>query len=410
MDYFFFDSNISYTTAQLLINSSTNTYISETNDWNEERPTSDEPLVINHSVIIGLLATIIAMAVIGNTFVICVIISDRKVHRAPFYFVVCMSLTDLCRAVFCVPFLLSAVSHDLEWTHGDTTCLTLAFANSFFFYSTSLCLLTVAIDRHTSLTYPRFYKKCSHGLVNIACILLGWGVAFCLSFPPVVESGSYQFIPREMQCALRHLPYRDNTTLGYVITFVCVQFTTLFLYSRLFSFLRSHRRMAPLYHAPATSNNWTFFGPGANGQALINLLNGFTGRGMNPFAAAVRNVPQTFGRVVNLRVIKNEHLSRLFFISSAIYSLLWIPYLFQVFMQVFKSAETLAFQYVMISTILCHSHVAICPYVYLFLGSPLRNSVTGRLKSWHQRHKYGAVRQSVNDTPEPTVKCIDMEV
>ena len=403
MDYFLFDSNFSYTTVKIPRNYSERQF-----SWNEPQ-TTELPSHIDHSAIIGVLVTIVVMAIIGNSYVIYVIISDRKVHRAPFYFIVCMSLTDLGRAIFCVPFLLSAVSYDFEWIYSDTTCLILAFANSFFINSTSICLLAVAIDRHMSLTYPRFYKKCSHGLVNIACILLGWGVAFCLSFPPAVEPRSYQFIKKEMQCALRHLPYRENTTLGYVISFTCVQFATLFLYTRLFSFLRSHRRMAPLYHAPATSNNWTFFGPGANGQALINLLNGFTGRGMNPFTAAVRNVPQTFGRVVNLRVIKNEHLTRLFFISSAIYSLLWIPYLVHVFMQVFKGTDVLSFQYVIISTILCHLHVAICPFVHLLFGSPLRKSVCERIKSWRQRQMYGAVRQS-NNNPEPTVKCIDLEV
>lgn len=365
---------------------------------------------IDRSAIIGILVAIISMAVIGNFVVLYVIISDRKLHRAPFYYVVCMSVTDLCRALFCIPFLLLTVSHDFKWIYGDTVCLVLAFANSFCFYSSSVGLMTVAIDRHLSLTYPRFYKQTSQGSVNIGCIMLAWGVAFCLAFPPIVEPGFYKFIRQEMQCALRHLPYRDNTTLGYIISLVCIQITTLFLYTRLFSFLRSHRRMAPLYHAPARSNNWTFFGPGANGQALINLLNGFTGRGMNPFTAAVRNVPQTFGRVVNLRVIKNEHLSRVFFFSSAMFSLLWIPYLFYVFMQVFRDSFKFSYKYVIISTMLCHSHVAVCPFIHLLFGNPLRESVFGRFKTWHQSHKYGAVRQSGHENPEPTVKCIDIEV
>ena len=365
---------------------------------------------IDHSAIIAFLVTIVTMAIIGNIAIFLIIVSDRKLHRPPFYFVLCVSVSDLCRAIFCIPFMISTASHDLEWIYGENTCLVIAFANSFFIYSSSMGLLTIAIDRHLSLTYPRFYKKCTQGSVNIGCILLAWGVAICLSFPPIVEHGAYTFIKQEMQCTLRHMPYKENTTLGYLISQVCIQFSTLFLYTRLFSFLRSHRRMAPLYHAPARSNNWTFFGPGANGQALINLLNGFTGRGMNPFTAAVRNVPQTFGRVVNLRVIKNEHLTRLFFLSSAMYSLTWIPYLFYSFMRVFKDSYEFSTKYVITATIMCHSYVAISPFIHLLFGSPLKASIFARFKSCHNRHKYGRVRQTSLDRPEPTVKCIDIEV
>ena len=397
-------SNRSYDTLRSLSNVSENSFSSI-----EPQKTSSNS-DIDQSAIIAFLVTIVTMAIIGNSVVIFITISDRKLHRPPFYFVICVSVSDLCRAIFCITFMVSTVSHDLEWIYGKNECLVLAFANSFFVYSSSMGLLTIAIDRHMSLTYPRFYKKCTQGSVNIGCILLAWGVAICLSFPPVVEHGAYQFMKQEMQCALRHLPYKDNTTLGYIISQVCIQFTTLFLYTRLFSFLRSHRRMAPLYHAPARSNNWTFFGPGANGQALINLLNGFTGRGMNPLTAAVRNVPQTFGRVVNLRVIKNEHLTRLFFISSAMHSLLWIPYLLYSFMRVFKDSYEFSSKYVITATLMSHSYVAVCPFIHLLFGSPLKSSIFERFKSCHRRHQYGRVRQTSTDRPEPTVKCIDIEV
>lgn len=401
----FFESNVSFDKLDTFSNFSRNGF-----SWSDQQKIRTLTSDIDHSAIIGVLVTIVSMAIIGNSLVIYIIISDRKLHRTPFYFVICISVSDLCRATFCIPFLLSTVSHDFKWIYGDTTCLILAFANSFCIYSSSMGLLTIAIDRHLSLTYPRFYKKCTQGSVNIGCILLAWGVAICLSFPPVVEHGAYVFIKQEMQCTLHHLPYRENTTLGYMISLVCIQLTTLFLYTRLFSFLRSHRRMAPLYHAPARSNNWTFFGPGANGQALINLLNGFTGRGMNHFTAAVRNVPQAFGRVVNLRVIKNEHLTRLFFVSSAIYSVLWIPYLFYIFMHIFRDSFPFSFKYVTVSTILCHTHVAACPFIYLLFGSPLKSSIFGRFKSWHQRRQYGVVRQKTSEHPQPTVQCIDLEV
>jgi hypothetical protein len=364
----------------------------------------------NKSVIVGFLISIVSIGIFGNALVIYAVSSDRKLQRAPFYFLICIAVMDLSKTIFCLPFVIEVVVSNFEWIYENDTCTILAFSNSFFTASTVIGLLMIVIDRFLSVTATRFYGKCSHGLVNLAAILVGWGVAFCLSFPPIFEKGAYQFLPIEMQCTFYHRPYRENETLGYTISFVALLLVIMFLYCRLLLFMRSHRRMAPLYHEPARSSDWAFFGPGANGQALINLLNGFAGGPPNPFATTARQIHQNFGRVVNLRVIKNEHTTRLFFVTSLTFILLWTLYLFQVFVKVFWASDFLSPHFVLWSTMLSYSHVSICPIVCLLLGSPLRTSIFTRVRHWCEEHKYITVPQRETEITDQSVRCIELEV
>lgn len=375
---------------------------------NSQIKTTDQ---FNKSVIIGFLVSIVTIGIIGNVSVIYVIASDRKLHRAPFYFLISNAVMDLSKTVFCLPFVIEVVLSNFQWIYDQHTCTVLAFSNSFFTVSTVIGLLATVVDRYLSATAARFYSKCSHGLVNLAIIILGWGVAFCLSFPPIFEEGAYQFLPVEMQCTFYHMPYRENETLGYTISFVCLLMVIMFLYCRVLLFMRSHRRMAPLYHEPARSSDWTFFGPGGNGQALINLLNGFAAGPPIPLAATARHIQQHVGRIVNLRVVKNEHVTRLFFITSVTFLLLWSSYIFQVFVKVFCDSDFLSPHFILWATMLSYSHVAVCPLVCLLFGSPLRSSIFARLRQWCEEHSYIGVSQMEHDISEPrSVRCIELSV
>ncbi|XP_045166804.1 probable G-protein coupled receptor 85 [Mercenaria mercenaria] len=392
--------------------------ISATNstfEYLRDRVTKGHPKTVtddfNKSIILGSLFSIVSIGFIINVAVIYVIASDRKLHKAPFYFLICNAVMDLSKTVFCLPFVIEAVLSNFQWIYDQKTCTVVAFSNSFFTVSTVIGLLAIVIDRYLSVTAARFYSKCSHGLVNLAVIIVGWGVAFCLSFPPIFEDGAYQFLPIEMQCTFYHMPYRENETLGYTISFVCLLLVIMFLYCRLLLFMRSHRRMAPLYHEPARSSDWAFFGPGANGQALINLLNGFAGGQPNHLAATARQIQQNFGRVVNLRVIKNEHITRLFFATSLTFLLLWSLYLFQVFVKVFCDSAFLSAKFVLWATMLSYCHVAVCPLACLLFGSPLRTSIFSRLRRWCEERSYTGVSQNEQESTEPSsVRCIELAV
>ncbi|KAK7102323.1 probable G-protein coupled receptor 173 [Littorina saxatilis] len=312
------------------------------------------------------LALLAVVGVVGNALVIWSVVRQRHLHRPPFYYLLSLSLTDLSRAAFCLPLVLMTLLQGSVWRHGGSACDLFAFANSFFVLSSGVSLLDIAADRHLSLVYARNYRRRAGGAVNLVVVLLGWTLAFLVAFPPVVGVGAYAFEASEGQCTLRHKFFRnDNDTLGFLMVFTALMFFTLFLYYRIFLALRAHRRMRPLDHEPARSSTWTFVGPGANGQAFINWVNGFGGTNAGNLPNFPRNPPRpNLARVMSLHVARNQHVTRLFFMMTLCFHALWLPYQVLSYVRVFGSPEDVGVGFVTAAAWLSYGQVVVCPVVY----------------------------------------------
>ncbi|KAL8575649.1 hypothetical protein ACOMHN_028670 [Nucella lapillus] len=315
------------------------------------------------AVTLGFLALV---GVMGNALVIWSVVRQRHMHRPPFYYLLSLSLTDLSRAAFCLPLVLMTLLQGSVWRHGDSACDLFAFANSFFVLSSSVSLLDIAADRHLSLLYSYSYKRRSAGAVNLVVVLLGWTVAFLVSFPPVVGVGAYAFEASEGQCTLRHKFIRhDNNTLGFLLVFTVLLVATLFIYYRVFLSLRAHRKMRPLEPEPARSANWSFVGPGT-GQVYFNWGNGTTGANSGPLLARHHplRAPYLYTRGVGLHVARNQHVVRLFFLMTLVFTGLWLPYQILSYWRVFGSAKEIAAGLVTAAAWLSYGQVVVCPVVY----------------------------------------------
>ncbi|CAG5121908.1 unnamed protein product [Candidula unifasciata] len=326
-------------------------------------------IVIFKVVILGCISLVGSF---GNILVIWSVVKERHLHRPPFYFLLSMGVTDLSRAVFCVPVVMTTVMHGSRWRHGESACKLFAFATSFFVFSSALSLLAIAIDRHVSIVYSKTYRRRSLGIANLVVAVIIWIIAFSVSFPPVVGVGNYVFIPDESQCAYQHKHYTHNDSISSVLVFIAILFLTYFLYFRIFRFLRGHRRMRPLQHTPALSTNWAFIGPGANGQAFINWLNGFGGQA--PVRQGGQRAVQrlNFGRVVNLSTAKNEHLTRLFLVVTLVFGIAWSAYITLSLWRIFFDASLIPSVYITVSAWLGYGQLAICPIVYFLMRGPMK--------------------------------------
>ena len=321
------------------------------------------------------LAVLAVAGVAGNALVIWSVVRQRHLHRPPFYYLLSLSLTDLSRAAFCLPLVLMTLLQGSVWRHGGSACDLFAFANSFFVLSSGVSLLDIAADRHLSLVYPRGYRRRAGGAVNLVVVLLSWTLAFLVAFPPVVGVGAYAFEESEGQCTLRHKYFRHgNDTLGFLMVFSVVMLLTLFLYYRIFLALRAHRRMRPLEYEPARSATWTFVGPGANGQAFINWVNGFGGTHMGGrLPNLARNPPRpNIARVVSLHVARNQHVTRLFFLMTLAFSALWLPYQVLSYWRVFGGTGGIRRGLVTAAAWLSYGQVLGCPVVYFSSRRPPR--------------------------------------
>ena len=149
---------------------------------------------------------------------------------------------------------------------------------------------------------------------------------------------------------------------------------TLFLYYRIFLALRAHRKMRPLEHEPARSATWTFVGPGANGQAFINWVNGFGGTHMGGrLPNLARNPPRpNIARVISLHAARNQHVTRLFFLMTLTFSALWLPYQVLSYWRVFGGAGGIERGFVTAAAWLSYGQVVGCPLVYFSSRRPTR--------------------------------------
>ncbi|KAL3853690.1 hypothetical protein ACJMK2_017213 [Sinanodonta woodiana] len=352
------------------------------------------------------LGIIVVFGILGNALIIFIIVYDKHRHKVSYYYVVCFSLSNICRSFLCLSLSLSAALGG-SYVHSTTSCNILAFANSFFVYSSANALLLLAIDRYASATFSRAYDRCTKGCFSLCTVSLVWIIAFIVAFLPVFGVGRYRYIYSELQCTFYHRRYEHNDTLGYVLFFVSLMVACLVLYSKIFLFKRAHRRMCPLQHQPARSTDWNFFGPGANLQAMINLLNGFTGL-RNPMGSLVQNIPQTFGRVVNLRVVRNGHFIRMCFLPSVIYCTVWTPYVLRILAHVFGYDSFISDKVVFSLTLLSHSYIVLCPIVMLLFQSPLRSSLCTVIQSCKTKSKYFMLRRERSRKERYNLHCIEL--
>lgn len=310
------------------------------------------------------LIVVIVAATIPNTAIIVTICRDRRLHKPPYLYTVSLCAANLLRAVLCLPFTLTTLLQGSYWVYGHSYCTLVAFLSQLFVFAVLLMLFTLAVDRYLYVVHYRFYNYKCRGCRCLIAILVGWGLALCLAFPPVLGLGTYSYNPLEAQCTLHHHYHHYNDSLGYILMFSAIMLTTLFMYAKVFIFMRAHRRLRPMLFEPTRSRNWHFAGPVANAAMLNNILNGFartlTNLGIGAGAQPPAHVAARFQRFH-----RNEHLTRIFVIMTGLYCGLWVPYLILAFWYSLDKEGNVPRAYVTVATWLSHAHVAAMPVVFL---------------------------------------------
>lgn len=331
------------------------------------------------------LVVAISAGSVENALVIYTVVKDRKLHQAPYYFMVNLSMADLLRSVICFPVVLATVMHDSVWSYGDSACKLMAFFNTFLMFGSLFALFVSAIDRHTCVVHYRFHSRKFKGLMCLVVILIGWTVSFLLAFPPVFGLGTYGFIPFEAQCALEHRHYTQNDTLGFTMIFMAMALLIMFVYARIFVFLRDHRKMKPVLYEPARSDNWTFVFPAnaPNALQMNNLLNpaGIARAVTNPQGIGAAGVPgaavqpHVTGRYVCSQA-KTERLTRVFVSVAVLFDVLWAPYVLMTLWYMLDPDRGVSYVFASMATWLTYSQTATLPLVYVLCHKPFRQSVS----------------------------------
>uniref|UniRef100_A0A2K5ETT0 G-protein coupled receptors family 1 profile domain-containing protein n=1 Tax=Aotus nancymaae TaxID=37293 RepID=A0A2K5ETT0_AOTNA len=73
------------------------------------------------------LGFIIGVSVVGNLLISILLVKDKTLHRAPYYFLLDLCCSDILRSAICFPFVFNSVKNGSTWTYGTLTCKVIAF-------------------------------------------------------------------------------------------------------------------------------------------------------------------------------------------------------------------------------------------------------------------------------------------
>ncbi|CAM9448477.1 unnamed protein product [Lampetra planeri] len=157
-----------------------------------------------------------------------------------------------------------------------------------------------------------------------------------------------------------------------MLMLVVIVFATQVVYLKLILFVYDHRKMKPVQLVPAISQNWTFHGPGATGQAAANWIAGF-GRGPTPPTLVGIRPSAANKRLLVLDDFKTEkRLGKMFYIMTLLFLVLWAPYVVACYWRVFVRACSVPPAYLSVAVWLSFAQAAVNPFVCLVSNKELR--------------------------------------
>ncbi|XP_039366845.1 prolactin-releasing peptide receptor-like [Mauremys reevesii] len=131
---------------------------------------------------IPLYCLLVAVACLGNAFLVGCIAASKKLHNATNFFLGNLSLGDLLMCLTCVPLTASYAFEGRGWLFGRAMCHAVALLQAATVYVSVLSLAAIAVDRYVVVAYPvrRRIAPRYCGLV-VAAI---WALALALAAPP----------------------------------------------------------------------------------------------------------------------------------------------------------------------------------------------------------------------------------
>ncbi|XP_055505972.1 probable G protein-coupled receptor 85 [Leucoraja erinacea] len=334
-------------------------------------------------IMLTSLGFIIGVGVLGNLLISFLLVKDKSLHRAPYYFLLDLCSSDIIRSAVCFPFVFLSVRNGSAWSYGALSCKVIAFVGVLSCFHAVFMLFCVSVTRYIAIAHHRFYSKRLTFWTCLAIICMVWTLSVAMAFPPVFDVGTYTFIREEAQCTFEHRYFKVNDSLGFMLMFVVIVLATHIVYLKLIFFVYDRRKMKPVQLVPAVSQNWTFHGPGATGQAAANWIAGF-GRGPTPpTLLGIRQNPQgqtTRRRLLVMDEFKTEkRIGRMFYLITFCFVALWCPYLVACYWRVFVKGPAVPRGYMTAAVWMTFAQAGVNPFICIFSNRELRRCFSNNI-------------------------------
>ena len=152
-----------------------------------------------------LIALVIAITVFGNLLVIVTILTTKKIQTPTNYFILSLSITDLCIGTLVMPNSAIITLH-WEWPLGAIFCNIYTSVDVMLCTVSILTLFAISLDRYIAVTRPlRYQQQVTCRRVYKVCGFI-WIFSFILAFVPIhlgwnSADGSVQNMANPRICA-----------------------------------------------------------------------------------------------------------------------------------------------------------------------------------------------------------------
>ncbi|KAF1746902.1 hypothetical protein GCK72_023360 [Caenorhabditis remanei] len=140
-------------------------------------------------IVFGLVfLSIICSGVIGNVFIVFVIIMDRKLMSSSVnQFLLNLAIADLGNLIFCSPDAI-LVLIDRGWLLPSFACHVLRFLQEYFLYASVLLQMAIGVERFLAICSPMRMQRFSTK-TTISVLAGVWCVAACFASPYFLYQG-----------------------------------------------------------------------------------------------------------------------------------------------------------------------------------------------------------------------------
>ncbi|XP_006627778.1 prolactin-releasing peptide receptor [Lepisosteus oculatus] len=142
---------------------------------------------------VPLYCLLVAVACVGNAFLLACILADKKLHNATNFFIGNLAASDLLMCLSCVPLTASYAFDPRGWLFGHFLCHLVPLVQASTVYVSVLSLTAIAVDRYVVVAYPirRRIPLRYCGLVALGV----WLLSLALATPPTLHTSYLDLRP-----------------------------------------------------------------------------------------------------------------------------------------------------------------------------------------------------------------------
>ncbi|CAH1268130.1 HTR4 [Branchiostoma lanceolatum] len=156
--------------------------------------------------------------VLGNTFVVVVILKSPSLRNYTGYLTVSLACADMLPGLLVIPFSLRPAWTG-QWMYGDVICMLATFISCVCALGSSFSLVGLAINRYILIVHAMRYQNIMGPKLCTAMIVAAWVVPAISFAVPIFVYKRFRFLPSSAHCTFE---LGEVIPLAFGVAFIAV--------------------------------------------------------------------------------------------------------------------------------------------------------------------------------------------